>query len=148
MVWLSWMRCLIHRGVLSIHPSLLEKQTNNSCLHTDGKNILNTPWLKHFNADMIPLLPNKLPFFWQFHIIFGFIEKCQIYSICYFKMMSAETKWVTLTIHNRFVCCCFQLCNGQLRQRRLLRLTRKSKVFKTGLPKWIFDINKSLYKSK
>ena len=99
-------------------------------------------------ADMIPLLPNKLPFFRQFHIIFGFIEKCQIYSICYFKMMSAETKWVTLTIHNRFVCCCFQLCNGQLRQRRLPRLTRKSKVFKTGLPKWIFDINKSLYKSK
>ena len=99
-------------------------------------------------SDMIPLLPNKLPFFRQFHIIFGFIEKCQIYSICYFKMMSAETKWVTLTIHNRFVCCCFQLCNGQLRQRRLPRLTRKSKVFKTGLPKWIFDINKSLYKSK
>ena len=95
-------------------------------------------------SDMIPLLPNKLPFFRQFHIIFGFIEKCQIYSICYFKMMSAETKWVTLTIHNRFVCCCFQLCNGQLRQRRLPRLTRKSKVFKTGLPKWIFDINKSL----
>ena len=27
------------------------------------------------------------------------IEKCQIYSICYFKMMPAKTKWVTLTMH-------------------------------------------------